>query len=64
MALRTFLESEVVKASSGTVPYLRRLVAGFLARRSRFEPRSGRVGFVVHKVALGVGFLRVLRFPC
>jgi hypothetical protein len=35
------------------VPQLRRLVAGFQPRRPWFEPRSGRVGFVVDKVALG-----------
>jgi hypothetical protein len=28
-------------------------LAGFPPRRPRFEPRSGRVGFVVHKAALG-----------
>jgi hypothetical protein len=32
---------------------LRRLVAGFLPRRPGFDPRSGHVGFVVDKVALG-----------
>jgi hypothetical protein len=39
------------------------LVAGFPQRRPGFEPGSGHVGFMVDKVALGVGFLRVLRFP-
>jgi hypothetical protein len=28
-----------------------------------FKPRSGHVGFVVDKVALGAGLLRALRFP-
>jgi hypothetical protein len=32
---------------------LLRLVAGFPPRRPGFEPRSGHVGFVVEKVALG-----------
>jgi hypothetical protein len=36
---------------------LRRLVAAFLPRRPEFDPRSGQV-----RVALGVGFLLVLRF--
>jgi hypothetical protein len=36
-----------------------RLVAGFPPRR----PGSGHVGFVMDEVALGAGFLRVLRFP-
>jgi hypothetical protein len=35
------------------VPYLRQLVAGFPLRRPEFEPGSGRVRFVVDKVALG-----------
>jgi hypothetical protein len=33
-----------------TVPYFRRLVAGFPPRRPGFEPRSVHVGFVVDKV--------------
>jgi hypothetical protein len=32
-------------------------------RRPEFEPRSGHVGFVVDKVAVGQVFLRVRRFP-
>jgi hypothetical protein len=32
--------------------YLRQLVAGFAAWRSGFDPKSGHVGFVVHKVGL------------
>jgi hypothetical protein len=43
------------------VPLLRRLVADFPPRRPGFEHRSGHVGFVVYKVALGGGFLRVVR---
>jgi hypothetical protein len=40
-----------------------RLVAGFPPRGPEFEHGSGHVGFVVDKVALGAGFLWVLRFP-
>jgi hypothetical protein len=36
--------------------------AGFPPRRHEFEPRSGHVGFVVNKVTLGAGFLRVFQF--
>jgi hypothetical protein len=44
------------------VPWLRRLVAGLPPRRSRFDPGSLHVGFVVDKVALGQIFSPVLRF--
>jgi hypothetical protein len=37
--------------------------AAFQPQRLGFNPRSGHVGFVVDIVALGEGFLRVLRFP-
>jgi hypothetical protein len=55
---------EAVEVSSveakGLAIVLKRLVAGFPPRR----PGSSHVGFVVDKVALGAGFLRVLlRFP-
>jgi hypothetical protein len=33
-------------------------------RRTRFEPRSGHVGFVVDKVALGRVFSEYFGFPC
>jgi hypothetical protein len=46
------------------VPYLRRLVAGFPPRLPRFDPRSGHVGFVVDKVALGQVFSEYFCFPC
>jgi hypothetical protein len=47
------------------VPWLRRLVAGLPPRRPGFDRGSVHVGFVVDKVALGQGFLRVLLFfPC
>jgi hypothetical protein len=42
----------------------RRLVAGFPPRRPGFEPRSGHVGFVVDKVALGQVFSEYFDFPC
>jgi hypothetical protein len=38
------------------VPWLRRLVAGLPARRTRFDPGSIHVGLVVDKVALGQVF--------
>jgi hypothetical protein len=41
-----------------------RLVAGFPQRRHGFEARSGNVGFVVDKVALGQGFSKYFGFPC
>jgi hypothetical protein len=43
---------------------LRRLVAGFPPRRPRFESRSGYVGFVVGKEALGQVFSEHFGFPC
>jgi hypothetical protein len=46
------------------VPQLRWLVAGFPPRRPGFEPRSGRVGYVVDKVALGQVIFEYLGFPC
>jgi hypothetical protein len=46
------------------VPYLRELVAGFPPRRPGFEPWSGHVGFLVHKVALGQIFFDYIGFPC
>jgi hypothetical protein len=45
------------------VPQLRRLVAGFPPLWSGFDPRSGHMGFVVDRMALGADFLRVFRFP-
>jgi hypothetical protein len=44
------------------VPWLRSLVVGLSSRRPGFTPGSIHVGFVVEKVALGRGFLRVFRF--
>jgi hypothetical protein len=44
------------------VPWLRRLTAGLPLGRPGFDPGSVHVGFVVDKVALGQGFLRVLKF--
>jgi hypothetical protein len=46
------------------VPKLWRLVADFPPRRPGFQPRSGHVGFVVNKVALGQVFSKYLGFPC
>jgi hypothetical protein len=44
------------------VPWLKRLVAGLSVRKPRFAPSLVHVGFVVDKVALEQGFLRVLQF--
>jgi hypothetical protein len=40
------------------------LVAGLPRRRPAFEPRSGHVGFVVDKVALGQVSSEYFSFPC
>jgi hypothetical protein len=40
------------------------LVSGFLPQLSMLEPRSGHVGFVVDKVALGQVYSEHLHFPC
>jgi hypothetical protein len=45
------------------VPWLRRLAAGFPARRSGFDPGSFHVGFVVYKVALGQVFPEYFGLP-
>jgi hypothetical protein len=46
------------------MPWLKRLVAGFPPRKPGFDPRSGHVGFVVDKVALGQIFSEYFGFPC
>jgi hypothetical protein len=46
------------------VPHLMRLVAGFPPRCPGFDPRSGHVGFVVDRVALGQIFSENLGFLC
>jgi hypothetical protein len=53
-----------LSGDSRTVLYLRRLVAGFKPRRPGFETRSGQVGFVVNKVALGQVCCEYFGFPC
>jgi hypothetical protein len=45
------------------VPLLNRFVAGFLARKRRFDPGPVHVRFVVKNEALREGFLQVLLFP-
>jgi hypothetical protein len=45
------------------VEYLTRLFAGFPPRKPGFDPRSGHVGFVVDKVALGQVFYEFFDFP-
>jgi hypothetical protein len=44
------------------MPQLRRLVSGFPPRRYGFDPRLGRVGFMVDTVAMG--FFQYVGFPC
>jgi hypothetical protein len=48
---------------SKTMPWLRRLFAGFLLRRLGFTPTQVYVGLLVDIVALLHVFLRVLRYP-
>jgi hypothetical protein len=45
------------------VPYLKRFVVCFPPQRPGFVPRSGHVGFVVDKVALGQVFSKYFGFP-
>jgi hypothetical protein len=45
-------------------PKLRRLVASFPPRRLGFAPRSGQVGFMVDKVALGQVFSEYFGLLC
>lgn len=45
----------------GTVPFVRRLVAGLSPRRSELNSRSVYLGFMVERVTLEQVFLRVLR---
>jgi hypothetical protein len=45
-----------------TVPYLRRLVAGFPPQRPEFDPWSSHVGFVVSKVSLEQVFSEYFSF--
>jgi hypothetical protein len=44
------------------VPLLRRVVVYFSPQRPVFDSRTNHVDFLVDKMALGPGFLRVLRF--
>jgi hypothetical protein len=41
-----------------------RAIVQAVSRRPGFEPRSGHVGFVVDKVALGQVLSENVRFPC
>jgi hypothetical protein len=40
------------------------LPTGFPPQRPKFQPRSGHVGFVVDKAALGQAFSEYFHFPC
>jgi hypothetical protein len=46
------------------VPLLRQLIAGFPQQQSGFDSRSGLVGFMVDKVALGQVFSEYFGFLC
>ena len=59
LILKIMLQKLCRNYNCRTVPWLRRLVAGFSPRRPGFDPVSVHVGFVVDKVALGRVFLRV-----
>jgi hypothetical protein len=48
----------------GNFTYYAWIVAGFPPRRPEFDPRSGHVGFVVNKVALGHVYSEYFGFPC
>jgi hypothetical protein len=64
----------VVQMGSGAITYISssiegRAIAQAVSRRlpttaARVEPRSGHMGFVVDKVALGQIFSQYFRFPC
>jgi hypothetical protein len=54
----------MTSANAEEEPWLRRLVAGFKLRRPRFDSRSGNVGFVVYKAALGQFFSEYFGFLC
>jgi hypothetical protein len=58
-----YLQIKRRKKLQGATPQLRRLVAGLPQRRPGFEPRTGHVGFVVDKVALGQVFSEYFGFP-
>jgi hypothetical protein len=50
--------------STAAAPELTGLVAGFPLRRPGFEPRSGHMGFVVDRMALGQVLSGYSCFPC
>jgi hypothetical protein len=47
-----------------TIPYLRRLVVGFLPRQPGFDPRSSHVGSVMDRATLGQVFFKYFGFSC
>jgi len=59
--LNLYIYFRLVFVFKEAIPWLRRWVASLSPRRPRFEVRSVPLLFVVDKVALGQGFLRVLR---
>jgi hypothetical protein len=52
------------KVRRKNMSWLRRLVAGLSQRSPGFDLGLVHVGFVVDKVAMGRGFVRVIWFPC
>jgi hypothetical protein len=46
------------------VPYFSQVVAGFAPRRPGFNPRFGRVFFMVGKVEMGQVFFQYFGFAC
>jgi hypothetical protein len=49
--------------SAKAVPYLTRVLGGFLSNMSGIEPTSGHVGFVVDEEALGQVSTEHFSFP-
>jgi hypothetical protein len=62
-AVRTLNIIQVIFCPEEAVVWLQLLVAGLYMRRSRFEPESLRVGFLVTNVALGQIFSQYFGFP-
>jgi hypothetical protein len=57
------IRSKILLHRTIALPYLKRSLAGFPPRRPGFDPKSGDMGFLVDKVALGQVFFDELGFP-
>jgi hypothetical protein len=57
-------DSAIIKCNYRVALQLRRLIAGFPPWQPGFDPRSGYVGFMVDKVALGQVLFEYFGFPC